>query len=186
MTRLCCAVVAALPAAQFPKIALNTHSFQPNDFHQRRTKRLGNTQSPHNFPDRHHGNCYARRRYYQIFPSALWELLGNFELTHFLCFGNYLQETRLSALRPPSEFFDHNRLSRPTDLNQAVTVRRCRLFQLLVLIDRPKKKTAHFIQHSLFLWYIKSSPLSLVATNLTYLCLGNYGLIIAVLAVYAL
>ena len=35
-----------------------------------------------------------------------------------------IQETRLSALRPPSEFFDHNRISRPTDFNQAVSVRR--------------------------------------------------------------
>jgi hypothetical protein len=34
-----------------------------------------------------------------------------------------MQETRLSALRPPSEFFDHNRLSRPSDFNQAVSVR---------------------------------------------------------------
>jgi len=34
------------------------------------------------------------------------------------------QETRLSALRPPSEFFDPNRISRPADINQAVSVRR--------------------------------------------------------------
>jgi hypothetical protein len=32
------------------------------------------------------------------------------------------QETRLSALRPPSEFFDHQRISRPADLNQATSV----------------------------------------------------------------
>ncbi|KAI9511160.1 prenylated rab acceptor PRA1 [Russula earlei] len=31
------------------------------------------------------------------------------------------RETRLSALRPPSEFFDPNRVSRPADLNQAVS-----------------------------------------------------------------
>jgi hypothetical protein len=29
----------------------------------------------------------------------------------------------MSALRPPQEFFDFNRVSRPTDLNTAVTVR---------------------------------------------------------------
>lgn len=34
-----------------------------------------------------------------------------------------LQEARLSALRPPSEFFDHTRISRPADLNQATHVR---------------------------------------------------------------
>ena len=33
------------------------------------------------------------------------------------------QETRLSALRSPIEFFDINRLSRPADTTQAVTVR---------------------------------------------------------------
>lgn len=33
-----------------------------------------------------------------------------------------LQETRLSALRPPNEFFDHNRVSRPADFTQAVQV----------------------------------------------------------------
>jgi hypothetical protein len=33
------------------------------------------------------------------------------------------QDTRLSALRPPSEFFDPNRITRPADLNQAVSVR---------------------------------------------------------------
>ncbi|KIP04198.1 hypothetical protein PHLGIDRAFT_93769 [Phlebiopsis gigantea 11061_1 CR5-6] len=31
------------------------------------------------------------------------------------------RETRLSALRPPSEFFDHHRLSRPADMNQATS-----------------------------------------------------------------
>lgn len=35
-----------------------------------------------------------------------------------------VQDTRMSALRPPAEFFDHNRISRPADLNQAVSVRR--------------------------------------------------------------
>jgi len=56
------------------------------------------------------------------------------------------QETRLSAMRPPSEFFDPNRISRPTDLNTAV---------------------------------------SRISYNTRYFS-GNYGLIIAVLAVYAL
>lgn len=31
------------------------------------------------------------------------------------------RETRLSALRPPSEFFDHHRISRPADMNQATS-----------------------------------------------------------------
>ncbi|EIW82754.1 prenylated rab acceptor PRA1 [Coniophora puteana RWD-64-598 SS2] len=31
------------------------------------------------------------------------------------------RETRLSALRPPSEFFDVHRISRPADVNQAVS-----------------------------------------------------------------
>ncbi|KAI0063621.1 prenylated rab acceptor PRA1 [Artomyces pyxidatus] len=56
------------------------------------------------------------------------------------------RETRLSALRPPQEFFDHNRLSRPADLNTAV--------------QRISYNTRYFS--------------------------GNYGLIVAVLAVYAL
>lgn len=34
-----------------------------------------------------------------------------------------LQETRLSALRPVTEFFDHHRISRPADMNQATSVR---------------------------------------------------------------
>ena len=34
-----------------------------------------------------------------------------------------VQETRLSALRSPVEFFDHHRLSRPADMNQATSVR---------------------------------------------------------------
>ncbi|KAI0001308.1 prenylated rab acceptor PRA1 [Russula compacta] len=56
------------------------------------------------------------------------------------------RETRLSALRPPSEFFDPNRISRPADINQGV---------------------------------------SRISYNTRYFS-GNYGLIIAVLAVYAL
>ena len=32
------------------------------------------------------------------------------------------QERRLSALRPPMEFFDYHRFSRPADFNQATTV----------------------------------------------------------------
>ncbi|KIM91921.1 hypothetical protein PILCRDRAFT_809913 [Piloderma croceum F 1598] len=56
------------------------------------------------------------------------------------------RETRLSALRPPSEFFDYQRISRPADLNQAT---------------------------------------SRITYNTKYFS-GNYGLIVAVLAVYAL
>ncbi|KAH7911997.1 prenylated rab acceptor PRA1 [Hygrophoropsis aurantiaca] len=56
------------------------------------------------------------------------------------------RETRLSALRPPTEFFDFHRISRPADLNQAV---------------------------------------SRISYNTRYFS-GNYSLIIAVLAVYAL
>jgi len=56
------------------------------------------------------------------------------------------RETRLSALRPPSEFFDYHRISRPADLNQAT---------------------------------------SRISYNTKYFS-GNYSLIVAVLAVYAL
>ncbi|KAF5393237.1 hypothetical protein D9757_000745 [Collybiopsis confluens] len=56
------------------------------------------------------------------------------------------RETRLSALRPPTEFFDYHRISRPADLNQAT--------------QRITYNTRYFS--------------------------GNYVLIIAILAVYAL
>ncbi|KAI0790813.1 prenylated rab acceptor PRA1 [Abortiporus biennis] len=56
------------------------------------------------------------------------------------------RESRLSALRPPSEFFDHHRLSRPADMNQAT---------------------------------------SRISYNTRYFS-GNYGLIVAALAVYAM
>ncbi|KZS98059.1 ER to Golgi transport-related protein [Sistotremastrum niveocremeum HHB9708] len=56
------------------------------------------------------------------------------------------RETRLSTLRPTSEFFDHHRLSRPSDMNQAV---------------------------------------SRISYNTRYFS-GNYGLVVAILAVYAL
>jgi len=55
------------------------------------------------------------------------------------------RETRLSALRSPTEFFDHHRLSRPADLNQAT--------------QRISYNTRYFS--------------------------GNYGVIVAILAVYA-
>ncbi|TFY58138.1 hypothetical protein EVG20_g8270 [Dentipellis fragilis] len=65
------------------------------------------------------------------------------------------RETRLSALRPPNEFFDHNRVSRPADFNQAVSVR-------LSVMHRWNWNSpaharlhsispAHIIQHPLFL-----------------------------------
>jgi len=57
-----------------------------------------------------------------------------------------LRETRLSGLRPPTEFFDYQRISRPADLNQAT---------------------------------------SRISYNTRYFS-GNYGLIVALLAVYAL
>lgn len=60
------------------------------------------------------------------------------------------QETRLSALRPPNEFFDHNRISRPADLNQAVTVRPFFVRCGCALTDL---KTAHIVQYPLLLWY---------------------------------
>jgi len=56
------------------------------------------------------------------------------------------RETRLSALRPLGEFFDHHRLSRPADMNQAT---------------------------------------SRISYNTRYFS-GNYGLIVASLAIYAL
>lgn len=33
------------------------------------------------------------------------------------------RETRLSTVRPVGEFFDHHRISRPRDLNEAIQVR---------------------------------------------------------------
>ncbi|KAI0315955.1 prenylated rab acceptor PRA1 [Amylostereum chailletii] len=56
------------------------------------------------------------------------------------------RETRLSALRPPAEFFDHNRVSRPADFSVAV--------------QRISYNTRYFS--------------------------GNYGLIVAVLGIYAM
>ncbi|KAI0728110.1 prenylated rab acceptor PRA1 [Fomitopsis betulina] len=56
------------------------------------------------------------------------------------------RETRLSALRPLSEFFDHHRLSKPADMNTAT---------------------------------------SRISYNTRYFS-GNYGVIVGVLAVYAL
>lgn len=44
-------------------------------------------------------------------PSFLPSLLSN------------IQETRLSNIRGPAEFFDYNRVSRPADLNQTTHVR---------------------------------------------------------------
>jgi len=55
------------------------------------------------------------------------------------------RETRLSGLRPPTEFFDYQRVSRPADFNEATT--------------RISYNTRYFS--------------------------GNYGLIVAALAVYA-
>jgi len=57
-----------------------------------------------------------------------------------------LRETRLSGLRPPTEFFDYQRISRPADFNQAT---------------------------------------SRISYNTRYFS-GNYGLIVALLAVYAI
>lgn len=52
--------------------------------------------------------------------------LGNFSLRRFVPGLNQssdpLQETRLSGLRPLSEFFDYHRISRPADFNQATSV----------------------------------------------------------------
>ena len=48
--------------------------------------------------------------------------LGNFFLWRFALGLNRLQETRLSGLRPLTEFFDYHRISRPADLNQATSV----------------------------------------------------------------
>ncbi|KAF5351958.1 hypothetical protein D9756_007568 [Leucocoprinus leucothites] len=56
-----------------------------------------------------------------------------------------IRETRLSGLRPPSEFFDYHRISKPADFNTA--------------ISRISHNTRSFS--------------------------GNYGLIVAILAVYA-
>ena len=52
-------------------------------------------------------------------------LLPSFFFFFFLI---HAQETRLSGLRPPTEFFDYHRISRPADLNQATSVSEFRIF----------------------------------------------------------
>ena len=92
------------------------------------------------------------------------------------------QETRLSAIRPPSEFFDYHRISRPADLNQATSV--CSFaphlasLQFNVLMSR-ESHTTHDTSQVCTARNIRMRKSSLYMT-------GNYGLIIAVLAVYAL
>jgi hypothetical protein len=48
---------------------------------------------------------------------------GLHERQRLLTLKNFIQETRLSTLRTPAEFFDVHRISRPADFNTAVSVR---------------------------------------------------------------
>jgi PRA1 family protein 1 len=76
----------------------------------------------------------------------------------------HTQETRLSTLRPVTEFFDIHRISRPADANQA--------------ISRITYNTRHFSG--------MSSLHDRVVINRTQSYPGNYLIIIGALAVYAL
>ncbi|KAJ2986378.1 hypothetical protein NUW54_g9791 [Trametes sanguinea] len=80
-----------------------------------------NTQAHH----RNNGGPHARNRDHQVHPgpSQPCPLNQPVPLTSAFSRCSAHQETRLSALRPPSEFFDHTRISRPADLNQATHVR---------------------------------------------------------------
>ncbi|KAF8581618.1 prenylated rab acceptor PRA1 [Ramaria rubella] len=74
------------------------------------------------------------------------------------------RETRLSALRPLGEFFDHHRISRPADMNQATS--------------RISYNTRYFSG----LPHVNGTAPQWLIGAVT----GNYGIIVAVLAVYAL
>jgi hypothetical protein len=47
---------------------------------------------------------------------------GLHERQRHLTLDNFIQETRLSTLRTPAEFFDIHRISRPADFNTAFSV----------------------------------------------------------------
>ncbi|THH15135.1 hypothetical protein EW146_g5292 [Bondarzewia mesenterica] len=83
------------------------------------------------------------------------------------------RETRLSALRPPNEFFDAHRISRPADLNTAVSVRR--------LIHAPSASVTR-VHRMCVRRVVSLTGIRCLVCNGT----GNYGLIVAVLAVYAM
>ncbi|CDO70592.1 hypothetical protein BN946_scf184656.g7 [Trametes cinnabarina] len=92
-----------------------------------------------------------------------------------LSLGSILQETRLSALRPPSEFFDHTRISRPADLNQATHVRNPAPFSPLAS-QRSSRMNARLS------FRLNSAYRTTLATSQV----RNYSLIVILLAVYAL
>jgi hypothetical protein len=110
-----------------------------------------------------------------------------------------LQETRLAAIRSPTEFFDYHRISRPADLNQATSVSTFSLTQkpkqqvsLTVIIisffyiQRISYNTRYFSgAYMLQLILATLSPFFFKKKKISIKQKGNYGLIVAVLAVYA-
>jgi hypothetical protein len=96
----------------------------------------------------------------------------------------FLQETRLAGIWYPVEFFDYQRISRPADLNQATSVsRKCHAFVpdsewVIITVD--------ILQHSIFLRYVACELNNGLRIILISPRPGNYNLVIAVLAVYAM
>ena len=96
-----------------------------------------------------------RQRRRQILQSESTNVRGDNALFQKLNHDDASQETRLSALRPPGEFFDYHRISRPADFNQATTVSS-------ISCNYPKPRdcvshvgsAAHILQHTVFLWYV--------------------------------
>jgi hypothetical protein len=84
------------------------------------------------------------------------------------------REQRLSAIRPFSEFFDYQRISRPQDLNSATSVS---------LHFLPVDPTRHDENIEMVL---VASPFTQRITYNTRHFSGNYALIVALLAVYSL
>ena len=84
-----------------------------------RTRQLAQHQTTHN------GDSHARHRYYQVPQGPSLVSSAYVSLRPHASSLGWLQETRFSALRGPTEFFDFNRISRPGDLNQATHVRTC-------------------------------------------------------------
>ena len=120
---------------------------------------------------------------------------------------NRLQESRFSGLRPLTEFFDYHRISRPADLNQATSVSDSVFFGRAIrggggvwfplpsaLLEEKctKSMVLPLLAHSGYHIILAISPVCAVFSRLVVgkkilmlLVLGNYGLIVAVLAVYA-
>lgn len=98
-------------------------------------------------------------------PIKLFRARRTHQLSFSLSLPSTLQETRLSALRGPAEFFDYNRISRPADLNQTTHVRNPLLVPLPPAVAHARicfafayALLAHILQHSLLLRYALCDP----------------------------